>query len=191
MKPFINFINSIKPIPKNSCTTLVSIVSIRKFSKGDNLVKVGEKSNEVYVLKSGLIRSFYTDDNGKEYINQIFVPFKTSGALGALLENKPSKYSYDCLSDCEVYAINFKKLKEFTQTDQYISQIYTSILEEAYLILESKIYDLSVLNATDRYLKLKQKISEIDNLIPQYHIASYLNITPVQLSRIRKEIYSK
>ncbi len=54
-----------------------------------------------------------------------------------------------------------------------------------------RISELSSLNATERYVKLKKEIPDIDNLIQQYHIASYLNITPVQLSRIRKELYSK
>jgi hypothetical protein len=48
-----------------------------------------------------------------------------------------------------------------------------------------------VLNGTERYLKLKKQISGIENLIPQYHIASFLNITPVQLSRIRKDLLKK
>ncbi|MGB6268061.1 MAG: hypothetical protein WBF67_03545 [Olleya sp.] len=41
------------------------------------------------------------------------------------------------------------------------------------------------MNAKGRYLKLREKIPNIDNLIPQYQIAAYLSITPVQLSRIR------
>ena len=55
--------------------------------------------------------------------------------------------------------------------------------------MEKRIFDLSSLDAKQRYLKLRKFIPEIDALIPQYHIASYLNITPVQLSRIRKDIY--
>ncbi len=65
------------------------------------------------------------------------------------------------------------------------------MLEYLFLNMEDRIYDLTLLNATEKYLKLKDEIPEIENLIAQYHIASYLNITAVQLSRIRKEIYSK
>ena len=57
--------------------------------------------------------------------------------------------------------------------------------------MEKRIYELTVLNATQRYLKLQKEIPNIDRLIPQYHIASFLNVTPVQLSRIKKELYSK
>jgi hypothetical protein len=69
--------------------------------------------------------------------------------------------------------------------------MYANALESIFLLLEARIYDLSVLNATRRYLKLKKQIPSIENIIPQYHIASYLNVSAVQLSRIRKEMYSR
>jgi hypothetical protein len=69
--------------------------------------------------------------------------------------------------------------------------MYANALESIFLLLEARIYDLSVLNATGRYLKLKKQIPNIENIITQYHIASYLNVSAVQLSRIRKEMYSR
>ena len=191
MKLLFDFFNEINPIPKKSSDKLFSLVRVKKLKKGDRVVNLGEIPNEFYILKSGVIRSFYTDEKGKEYIRHLFTPFRATGALGALILDKPSRLSYDCLLDCEVYAINFKDFKSLIEKDQAICRLYTSALEIIFLTLESKIYDLSVLNATERYLKLKRQNPDIENLIPQYHIASYLNITPVQLSRIRKEIYSK
>lgn len=191
MKFLTDFINSIEKTPDVSIEKLLAIISYKEFKKGDSIAKLGEIPSDVYVLKSGVIRSFFTDEKGKEYIKNLFIPVKTTGALGALILNKPSRLSYDCLTECKVYSINFNKFKKLTKEDKAISNLYSTILEYVYLTLESKIYDLSVLNATERYLKLKKQIPDIENLIPQYHIASYLNITPVQLSRIRKEIYSK
>jgi CRP-like cAMP-binding protein len=191
MKLLVDFFNEINPIPKKSSDKLFSLISSKKLKKGDSVVNIGEIPNEFYILKSGVIRSFYTDEKGKEYIRHLFTPFRATGALGALILDKPSRLSYDCLLDCEVYAINFKEFKHLIEKDPAICHLYASALEVIFLTLESKIYDLTVLNATERYLKLKKQNPDIENLIPQYHIASYLNITPVQLSRIRKEIYSK
>ena len=72
-----------------------------------------------------------------------------------------------------------------------LSLLHSQALERSFIRTEERIYELSVLNSTERYLKLKKDIPNIDNLITQYHIAAYLNITPVQLSRIRKKLYSK
>ena len=187
----VDFINSIEEVPTESIEKLLPLISYKELKKGDSIAKLGEMPSDVYVLKSGIIRSFFTDEKGKEYIKHLFTPIKATGALGALILNKPSRLSYDCLSDCQLYAINFKTFKRLTNEDKAISNLYSTILEYTFLTLEAKIYDLSVLNAKERYLKLKKQIPDIEHLIPQYHIASYLNITPVQLSRIRKEIYSK
>jgi len=191
MKFIINFINDIGGASDTSQKKLLALINYKELKKGDPIAHIGDIPNDIYILKKGVIRSFFIDDNGKEYIRHIFTPIRATGALGAMILNKPSRLSYDCLSDCEVFHLNFKKFKQLAQEDLDISNLYTSVLEFVFLTLESKIYNLTVLNATERYLKLKKQIPDIENLIPQYHIASYLNITPVQLSRIRKNIFSK
>jgi hypothetical protein len=69
--------------------------------------------------------------------------------------------------------------------------LYTKVLEDAYIKKEKRIFELSMLDATDRYLKIKKDLPNIEKQIPQYQIASFLNITPVQLSRIRKDLLMK
>ena len=69
-----------------------------------------------------------------------------------------------------------------------ISNLYNRILESVYILYEAKQLETAALDATQRYLQLKRRIPNIENLIPQYQIASYLNISPVQLSRIRKSL---
>jgi hypothetical protein len=64
-------------------------------------------------------------------------------------------------------------------------------VELHYAHLQKTNDELLTLNATGRYLKLQKRIPNIDNMINQYHIASNLGITPIQLSRIRKKLYSR
>ena len=86
---------------------------------------------------------------------------------------------------------DFLKFEELMETSQELTTYYAKTLEKVFLIMIERITELSTLNATEVYTNLKKEIPNIDNLIPQYKIASYLNVTPVQLSRIRKELYSK
>ena len=58
-------------------------------------------------------------------------------------------------------------------------------LKVTYII--DKIFKSLMFNYWTLYLKLKSESPEIEKLIPLYHIASYLNVTPVQLSRIRRD----
>ena len=191
MKSLVNFINNFHVLPKESFEKFQKLTELKKFSSKEILAKYGETPKDLFILKSGIVRSYYTDEKGKEYIRSLFTPFSSTGALGALVLDKPADLSYDCLTDCELYAIDFKELKKLALTDKDISYMYASALESVFLLLESRIYDLTVLDATKRYTKLKRVIPDIENLIPQYHIASFLNITPVQLSRIRKELFRK
>ncbi len=185
------FINNFHPLPEESYQKFLKLTVLKKFSINEILTKVGETPKDLFILKKGLVRSYYTDKKGKEHIRSLFIPFSSTGSLGALVKNKPSELTYECLTECELYAISFTDLKQLALKDNDIAYMYASALESIFLLLESKIYELSVLNATERYQKLKIEIPNIENLIPQYHIASCLNITPVQLSRIRKELYNK
>ena len=144
-----------------------------------------------FLLKSGVIRSFDIDDNGKEHIRTLYVPITTSGPLSSLITKKPSTTTYECLTNCEILVGDYPAFIKSTEEHHDLTQFYNRILENIFLRTEKRIHDLTVLNGTERYLKLKNDIPQIENLIPQYHIASFLNITPVQLSRIRKELYSK
>lgn len=191
MKILANFIYNFHVLPKESYKKFLALTELKIIPKKGILTKVGDSPKELYILKSGVVRSFYRDESGKEFIRSLFTPFSSTGSFGALVSNLPSKLTYDCLTDCELYAINFKKLKQLALKDNDIAFMYANALESIFLLFESRIYNLSILNATERYLKLKEEIPEIENMIPQYHIASYLNISAVQLSRIRKEMYSK
>lgn len=191
MKLLSVFINNFHPLPPESFERFLALTKLKKFSAKEVLTKTGETPKELFILKSGIARSYYTNEKGKEFIRSLFIPFSSTGSLGALVTDKPSQLTYECITDCELYAINFKELKKLALVDNDIAVMYANALESIFLLLEAKIYELSALNATQRYLKLKKEIPNIESLIPQYHIASYLNVSPVQLSRIRKEIYSK
>ena len=161
-----------------------------EFKKKHIFTSIGETSKYFYIIESGYARSYYEDENGKQFIRTIFPPYRTTGSLGSLISGKPSKLTYDCLTDCVMYKFNFEEFKDLSKNSLQILKLYSEVLEFIFVEIENRIFDLSLLSAKERYLKLKEEIPDIENIIPQYHIASYLNVTPVQLSRIRKELYS-
>tara|TARA_R110002124_G_scaffold137727_6_gene300722 strand:- start:2585 stop:3163 length:579 start_codon:yes stop_codon:yes gene_type:complete len=186
------FINAYSPnLSKKSRQIFESYIELKTFKKGDVIVNFGEIPTSFYILKTGILRSFIRDLKGKEYIRTLYIPITTSGSLSSLITKKPSDAIYDCLTDAEILVGNFPKFLKSTEEHHDLALFYNRVLESIFLRTEKRIFDLSVLNATERYIKLKRDVPDINNLIPQYHIASFLNITPVQLSRIRKELYSK
>lgn len=178
-------------LSKESLEKFRALVSVNEHKKGNIIVAEGETPTQFYILKSGVVRSFILDDKGKEHIRTLYIPVTTSGALSSLIKKTPSNATYDCLTDCEILEGNFNEFLKLTKENHDLSLFYNKVLEKIFQRTEAKVFDLFVLNAKERYLKLKKEVPDVENLITQYHIASYLNITPVQLSRIRKDLYSK
>jgi CRP-like cAMP-binding protein len=187
----VDFISKNSNLPIESVKQFRALFTLKSVKKKHILAKMNETPTDFYILKEGIVRSFFTDEKGRELIRSLYVPITSTGALSALILNKPSKISYDCLTDCEVYVGNFSEFKKLVENEIHVSIMYNKILENIFIKMEARIFELSMLNATERYLKVKKEIPNIEKLIPQYHIASFLNITPVQLSRIRRDLINK
>lgn len=188
MQKIIEFLSSYGNIPPETFLKLQNISEFRKVGANTQLDKFGKIPSSVYLLISGSMRCYITSESGKEHNKNFFFPISFAGSLTALINNKPSKIVYETLSECKLYEINFYALKEICKTDIELNNLYSRLLEQVFIIYEKRQLELISMNASQRYLKLKEDIPEIDKLIPQYHIASYLSITPVQLSRIRKTL---
>ena len=167
------FTDNYKDLPEESIASFINLATIVEFKKNEVITKTGEISNDFYIIKSGIVRSFYADEKGKEYTRTIFTEGKTTGSLGSLVSGESSKLTYECLTDCVAYKFIYREFLALTEKDNFMLKLYNKMLENIFLMMEARIYELSVLNATQRYLKLKGEIPNIETLIPQYHIASY------------------
>ena len=134
------------------------------------------------------MRSFVILENGKEITKSLFSDMELCSSLTALIKQKPSKLVYETLTDCDILELNFNEFKELSNNNIEILKVYVNYLENLYSRNEDKHLDVLSKDAKTRYLELRKRIPEIENLIPQYQIAAFLNITPVQLSRIRSTI---
>jgi len=184
---FKSFVYNFHNVSDESFKKFAELITPKTFLKDHKIVKIGQVPVNFYILKSGIVRAFATDDKGKEYTRTIYTPIGTTGNLSSLITKEPSNLIYECLTDCEVLQCNYEDFYKLSIKHHDLSVFHYKVLERVYIREESKILDLTLLDATNRYKKLQEKIPNIDNLINQYHIASYLNITPVQLSRIRKK----
>lgn len=186
--PNFDFLKSKFHISKETFLILKNRASRRKLKIGEDIVKQGGKSNNIAFLTSGLMRAYCTLESGKEITKNIFTPIGFVGGFSSIVKDEPSLFCYEALVDSTVYEVNFEEFIQISKTNIDISNLYNRILEYVFIVYETKQLESMALNATERYLVLKKQIPDIDNLIPQYQIASYLNISPVQLSRIRKEL---
>lgn len=182
------FINSFNSISEETTTALLKISEFKIISSGTELVKLNEVPSKIYMLVSGLVRCYLITESGKEFNKSFYLPIGFVGSLTALIKRKPSLFVFEALSDCKLYEVDYYKLMELCKNNEQVNMLYAKVLETVYVMYERRLIELISLDAKGRYLALQKQIPKVDELIPQYHIASYLGITPVQLSRIRKKL---
>jgi len=188
MNRYFNFLNEIGNIDEEAFKKLSSLTKYKKITSKTKLTKAGDIPSKVYMLISGIFRAYITLESGKQYNKRLYSPPSFAGALTSMIKDEPSIIVFEALTDCEYFEIDFPGLMNLCNEDININQLYTKVLEHAFIAYEDRNLDLMTLSGTKLYMKLRKQIPNIDELIPQYQIASYLNISPVQLSRIRKTL---
>ena len=173
-------------ISQDSIDLYKSLTTLKTFKKGDTIINYGSVSNSTYIIKEGFGASFIRKPDGSDFIRAIFKKYEPIGSLQSIINQKKTNATYKALTDFEAFEVKNSEFKS-VKTPEF-RQLYLKTLEKVYMKSEKRITELSQFDATQRYNELKKEIPGIDNLLPQYQIANYLNITSVQLSRIRRKI---
>jgi len=146
-------------------------------------------------INSGIIRSYIINEEGKDFTRQLHFNTNESAIgnlfavdLTSLLMQTPSCRGFEVLEDSEVLIFskhNLDKLFSCSEKWQKIGHIVTGL---SYVSMDTYYNNLLTKSTKSRYLQLILSMSKLIEKVPQYHIASYLGVTPVTLSRIKKEI---
>ena len=87
-----------------------------------------------------------------------------------------------------LFVVDVQEFKSKTQTDPAYSQIYINMIETILVSAIERIEDFTKKSPEQRYQRLLEIHGFLIERVPLKYIASYLGITPVSLSRIRKRV---
>ncbi|MNI08038.1 hypothetical protein D3C73_610620 [compost metagenome] len=109
-------------------------------------------------------------------------------SYSSLLQNAPSFFAIQALMDSQLIVIPYSDFQSLFARHICWERLGRIIVEQLFVKKETRERELLLLSAEARYLLFLEKYGQVVKHIPQYHIASYLGITPVALSRIRKKL---
>lgn len=174
-------------MPEMSAARLVACMSEIQYPKGFHILEAGRVETSVFFIGKGIARAYIPND-GREITFWI-------GREGAALVSLRSYVSGECgyetvelLEDSVLYRLDRDDLYDMFEQDIHIANWGRKFAEREFLATEEKMIPLLFTTASERYEVLLRNNPELLQRIPLEHLASYLGITPVSLSRIRAKV---
>jgi CRP-like cAMP-binding protein len=163
---------------------LESILVPMRFQKGEVILKEGEVCECIYWVAKGLVRQYYFK-NGKELTEYMASENTIFMSIESLFKEEPSRQQIQTLEPTILFALPKKALEREAVRNVNIQMMYRKILEESLIISQVHADMLRFESAQERYAKLVKRSPQLVLRAPLVYIASYLQMTPETLSRVR------
>jgi CRP-like cAMP-binding protein len=167
---------------------LFGLGSLVRLGEGEAFVRTGEQSYRVGLVLAGLMRNYIVNEQGEEVTvlfageMQVIAPYST------ILLQKPATETAAAIEPTVLLVIDFRTIKAQSLTDPVYMRLYTELIETALVAAIERIDDFVQKNPEQRYRWLLDTQGHLISRVPLKYVASYLGITAVSLSRIRKRL---
>ena len=183
-----SFFNKFMPLSDGTANLMSEVFIPSTLKKGEYFIKKGQYAREIAFLEEGIVRAYYINNEGKEYNKTFFSAPSIIGSYASLISKQKNMVAQQALTDCKIWKASFATIEAYAEGNLEIERLRRIIAENYFLSNEKKEIEMALLDAEKRYLILQNEYPGIELKIPQYHIASYLGISPTQLSRIRRNL---
>ena len=167
------------------CQKLMSMTEVLVVKKGQKIVNFGERPEKVTFLLKGIFRGYILNSEGKE-ITECFGFQPGDVAVSCCGLDQPSPICIQALTDCQVLCLPVSECVEIIQTNLEMMAIYSRFLQKAlqtHWEIKNAMYQYQAL---ERYQWFLRNYPNLDEQVNSRYIASFLSITPVTLSRLRR-----
>ncbi len=192
MKPTVDQIQELReaigntqPLSHICWSELEPLVYIKELDQNDYFSKAGELTQCLGFVFSGILRIYYLNDKGEEW-NKHFLR-KNDFVASSISPEKKSITHIQALTKTTILCIPYLELTKLSNKYQEISAFIQKLTLNYLEQKQNREISLLSEKALNKYLIFKNIYPNLENKIQHYHIASYLGITPTQLSRLRKQ----
>ena len=159
-----------------------------ELSSQEHWIKAGDYCVELCVILEGLFRVYYIDRAGNEVNQHFYQANEVFAPISAIISNEPCQYYIQALEPVKLMSANYDALHKVASDNPDWLRLEIRMLQTVFLKNAKHEAQLLLGNGEQRFKWFRKEYPELLERVPQYHIASFLGITPVSLSRLRKKI---
>lgn len=188
MNSLKQYLNGISPISEETWLEISTLFHPKSLSIKEYFIEEHKHAKKIAFLRTGCLRAFFTNKNAKEYNKHFFVGPSLIGAYSSLLTKEKNMIPQQALTKCEILVANYHDLEQLFDKYHDLERLGRKMAEFYFLEKERKELEMALMDGTERYFLFQKQFPTLEQLIPQYHIASYLGISATQLSRLRNKL---
>jgi signal-transduction protein with cAMP-binding, CBS, and nucleotidyltransferase domain len=173
-------------VSEEELNDFLSQAIIKTFKRQEILSRPNSIPNEIFFVNKGIIRVLITDSEGTEHTIHFGLENQFITDYSNFIQKLPSNYCLQTLEETQVVILprssiewGYRNLKEGQKMGRLIAEYY-------YIYQDERIKNNYVKTPKERYDSITEVFPNIHNRVPQHMIASYLGITPIHLSRLKK-----
>jgi CRP/FNR family transcriptional regulator, anaerobic regulatory protein len=187
LAPLLQMLHGFKPMRIELEEELIKSFSPELIAKDSLILREGDVCKNLCVLADGILRMFHNIAD-KEITSRIMLKGHMAMSPGSFFTQTKSIESIEAVTESIVLRITFEQLQNIYDTFPEFNYHTRQIIEMYFYNQEQRLYMLRQQDAMAKYTYFIDHYGDIMQHIPQKFIASYLNITPETLSRIRKKL---
>ncbi|MFK7935387.1 MAG: Crp/Fnr family transcriptional regulator [Saprospiraceae bacterium] len=187
MQAFNDYLRQFPHYRPSLFTDILPLLSVIELEAGDYFLQQGRIGKNIAFIETGLIRLFYLHD-GKEITTCFCKENTITCSYRSLITNTPSELSIQAIEPCKLVVFSYHSLQQLYQKELFWQQVGRIATEHEFINTECHNRFLNDLSATERYQQVLAEDGELLQRVPLQYLASYLQVAPETLSRIRKKI---
>ncbi len=157
------------------------------YKKKEHLLHVEGICESYFFIVKGVVKSYYHDEKAKEHITAFAIENWWVTDIESFFERHPAKLNIQALEETTVLAINYNELQQALTKIPVLNVFFRIQMQNMVMALQRRHHFYMKLNGKERYDFLVKTLPDFVQRVPQYMLASYLELTPEYLSELRKK----
>lgn len=188
IKIFLKSVQSICPeLTEQELVNFSEKLTALKLKKKEQFIKAGQLQNSVGFIVSGLVRSYYIDDNGNEKTVRFYAENDYATHYTAFITQQPSKYTFQCLENTVLVLLSYENMQSAYRHIPTFEKYGRLVAEEILKMQQQRIESFVFQTAKERYIDFMKQHPDLNNRVSLSQLCSYLGIERQTLTRIRQK----